>query len=74
MLPNFTFALQTLEAFVLKQEGNRKGVSGSRVLAGMRITFCQFVQSSVIKEEVTTLEKLPPTDWPIAVSMGHFLN
>lgn len=38
------------------------------------VFFASLTQARVIQEEKTSLEKMPPTDWPVRKSLGHFLD
>lgn len=39
-----------------------------------RLDFVNLAQSGVTLEEGTLIEELPPSDWSVSMSVGHFLD
>jgi hypothetical protein len=38
------------------------------------LVFVNLTQAPVVWEEGTATEQLPPSDWPVGKSVGHFLD
>lgn len=49
-------------------------VNGSSGLQIVLVGFCQLDTSLSHLERANVSEELPPSDWPIGTSVGHFLD
>lgn len=49
-------------------------LSTNLVTTGILVIFYQLTQSRVTWENRMSVKELPPTDWPVGKSIGHFLG